>query len=60
MQKLLPIIIICCVGLAVCVGILAYFFVRYLILRFKRKKEIFDMDDSTLTIVLDKNTHKRK
>ena len=59
MQQLLPIIIICSAGLAACVGILIYFFVKFLMKKFKKKTETFDMDETTLTINLNsKNTHK--
>ena len=56
MKEILPIIIVCGVGLAVCAGLLILIFVRFLrkknILR--KKGEEFEMDERTLTIKLDK------
>ena len=57
MKEVLPIIIICAVGLALCVTLLVMTFVRYLRKKglFRKKNEEFDMDEHTLTIKLDKN-----
>ncbi len=55
MEKILPIIIICSVGLAVCAALLIVILIKHL--RTRRKnggKEEFDMDDNTLTVRLGK------
>lgn len=56
MKEVLPIIVFCAVGLAVCVGLLVLMFVRFLRKKsiFRKKSEEFEMDESTLTINLDK------
>lgn len=56
MKGVLPIIIFCAVGLAVCAGLLITIFVRFLRQRniFRKKREEFEMDENTLTIKLDK------
>lgn len=54
MQKILPIIVICSVGLAVCLGLLLFYFVRFVVRRIKRRREVFELDENTLTIHLDK------
>ena len=55
MDGVLPIIIVCAVGLAACFSFLGYVLVQYLRKRFFRKKNVeYDLDDKTLTIKLDK------
>ena len=54
MKEVLPIIIVCGVGLSVCVGLLVFFFVRYVRSKIRKKSEEFEMDENTLTIRLDK------
>lgn len=56
MKEILPVIIICAVGLAVCAGLLTLMFVRFLKRKrvFRKKSEEFEMDERTLTIKLDK------
>ena len=59
MKEILPVIIICGVGLAVCFGLLILIFVRFL-RRKHGKREEFEMDESTLTIKLDKKDLRKK
>lgn len=56
MKEILPIIIVCAVGLAVCAFLLVLIFVRYLRRKkvFRRRSEEFEIDENTLTIKLDK------
>ena len=56
MKEVLPIVIICAVGLAVCAALLILMFVRFLRRKniFRRKNEEYEMDENTLTIKLDK------
>lgn len=54
MEGVLPIIIICAIGIAACFAFLGYVFVRYCRKRFHKKKVEYDLDDRTLTIKLNK------
>lgn len=55
MEKILPIIIICGVGLAACAAFLIVILVKYIKARRKNsRKEEFDLDESTLTVHLSK------
>lgn len=59
MQQVLPIIIVCCVGLSICFGLLVFYFVRFIVRHFKHKREEFELDENTLTINLDKKRRKQ-
>lgn len=52
MNQVLPIIIVCALGLTVCIALLVVMFVKHLHKRKKKCKEVFDMDERTLTINL--------
>lgn len=56
MNGVLPIIIICVVGLAICAILLFMMFARYLRKKnfFRKKDEEFEMDENSITIKLDK------
>ena len=58
MDKVMPIVAICAVGLAACVGYLLFVAVRTLRRRFGKEKETFDLEDDTL--VVDLNEYKRR
>ncbi len=59
MKQILPIIVICSVGLAGCLGWLVYMLVQYFRKRRRRKVEEYDLDEKTLVINLDeKDFHK--
>ncbi len=61
MDKILPIIIICSVGIAVCVALLVAMLCKKILLfvRRRRQKEEFDIDESTLTVRLDKKDFRK-
>lgn len=52
MDKVMPIVAICAVGLAVCVGYLLFVAVRALRRRFGKEKETFELEDNTLVVDL--------
>ncbi len=52
MKEVLPIVIICCVGIVFCVGYLVYLLIKRCFPKKKRKVEYFDLDTDTLTIKL--------
>lgn len=58
MQEVLPIIIICCVGLAICLGLLFYYFLRFIVRHFRNRHEEFELDENVLTINLEKKRRK--
>ena len=60
MKEILPIIIICSVGLVVCFGLLILIFVRFLRRKTRGRREEFEMDESTLTIKLNKKDLRKK
>lgn len=60
MDGVLPIIIICAVGLAACIAFLTYVLVQYLRKKYFRKKKVeYDLDDRTLTIKLSKKDFRK-
>ena len=60
MDGVLPIIIVCAVGLAACFAFLGYVLVQYCRKNVFRKRKVeYDLDDKTLTIKLNKK-HFRK
>lgn len=60
MEGILPVVIVCVVGLAACFAFLGCVLAQFLRNKyFHRKKVEYDMDDKTLTIKLDKK-HFRK
>ncbi len=59
MKKVLPIIIICSVGIAVALGYIVFIAVKTLIKkRGKRPRNEFEIEDDTLTIHLRKRSKK--
>ncbi len=52
MDKVMPIVAICAVGLAACVGYLLFVAVRVLRRRFGKEKETFELEDNTLVVDL--------
>lgn len=52
MDKVMPIVAICAVGLAACVGYLLFVAVRTLRRRFGKEKETFELEDNTLVVDL--------
>lgn len=60
MQQVLPIIIICGVGLSVCFVLLLIILIRCLQRRFRKKREVFEMDERTLTVKLDKKDLRKR
>lgn len=52
MDKVMPIVAICAVGLAACVGYLLFVTVRALRRRFGKEKETFELEDNTLVVDL--------
>ena len=52
MDKVMPIVAICAVGLAACVGYLLFVAVRALMRRFGKEKETFELEDNTLVVDL--------
>jgi hypothetical protein len=54
MKEVLPIIIFCCVGIALCVGYLGFLLVRTIKGNHGKHVECFDFDENTLTIDLTK------
>ncbi len=58
MDQVMPIVAICAVGLASCLGYLLFVLIRALRRRFGREKEIFDLEDDTL--VVDLSEYKRR
>ena len=48
----MPIVAICAVGLAACVGYLLFVAVRTLRRRFGKEKETFELEDNTLVVDL--------
>lgn len=61
MDKILPIIIICSVGIAVCIALLIAILCKktLLLVRRRRQKEVFDIDESTLTVRLEKKDFRK-
>ena len=60
MDGVLPVIIVCAVGIAACFSFLGYLFVQYFKKRFYHKKKVeYDLDERTLTIKLDKKDIKK-
>jgi len=51
-DKVMPIVAICAVGLAACVGYLLFVAVRALRRRFGKEKETFELEDNTLVVDL--------
>lgn len=58
MERILPVIVVCSVGLAICSGLLIFYFVRYLLRRFRRREE-FELDENKLVVHLDKKHHRQ-
>lgn len=54
MKQVLPIIIFCCVGIALCLAYLVFLIVKSVNSSKPRKSESFDFDENTLTISLKK------
>ncbi len=56
MDRMLPLISVCIVGIAICIVVLIVFAWRWFKSFRKRfsKHEVFEMDDQTLTVRLDK------
>ncbi len=56
MEKILPIVVICVAGIAVCLALLGTWAWKCMRKRFhyKMKNEVFEMDEKTLTVKLDK------
>ena len=52
MDKVMPIVAICAVGLAACVGYLLFVAVHALRRRFGKEKETFELEDNTLVVDL--------
>jgi len=59
MKGILPIIIICIIGISLCFGLLIYYLVRFLMERRRKKIEEFEFEENTLTISLSKNKKKK-
>lgn len=60
MKGVLPIIIVCAIGLAACFSILTYIFVQYLRKKVFRKKKVeYDLDERMLTIKLNKKDFRK-
>lgn len=60
MGKVLPIVIICSVGLAACFGFLTYTLVCFVKQKFCRSKhEEFDLDDDTYTVQVGKSNFRK-
>ncbi|MCM1289163.1 MAG: hypothetical protein NC183_01710 [Corallococcus sp.] len=60
MGGVLPVIIVCSIGIAACFGFLGYVLVQYLRKKYSCKKRIeYDLDDKTLTIKLDKKDFRK-
>ncbi len=60
MNGVLPLIIICAVGLSACLGFLGFVLVQYLRKKFFRKKKVeYDLDDRMLTIKLSKKDFRK-
>ncbi len=61
MNKVLPIIIICSVGITACVALLIAMLCKKILIfvRRRRQKEEFDIDESTLTVRLDKKDFRK-
>ncbi|CCZ95280.1 unknown [Corallococcus sp. CAG:1435] len=60
MGNVLPIVIICSVGLAACFGFLTYTLVRFVKQKFCRSKhEEFDLDDDTYTVQVGKSNFRK-
>lgn len=54
MKQVLPIVIFCCVGIALCLVYLVFLIVKSINSVKPRKRESFDFDENTLTINLKK------
>ena len=61
MEKVLPIIIICCVGIAAALGYIVWVVTRYFMgsKRCNRRRNEFEVEDDTLVVKLGKR-HRKK
>lgn len=59
MDGILPVIIICSVGIAACFAFLGYVLVQHLRRKIHKKKVEYDLDDRTLTIKLSKKDFRK-
>lgn len=59
MEKVLPLIIICAVGIALCIAYITYVFVRALRRKFGKNKDRFEIEDDVLTIKLDSKRRRK-
>ena len=60
MDGVLPIIIVCVLGIVACLSFLAYLLAQYLRKKYWQKRKVeYELDDKTLTIKLDKKDFRK-
>lgn len=58
MEKVLPLIIICSIGIALCLAYLTFVLVKALRKKFGKNRNRFEIEDDVLTIELDRKKKK--
>lgn len=60
MEQILPLIIICSVGIASCITVLIFLLCKHVVkLKQRHRKEEFELDEKTLTVKLDKKDFRK-